>query len=111
MLIQIQDMLPAFSGIASLFQRVSGEEYLAGLLANIIAKRPPVDHHNYRTQPSWSWLVLPPRQPVRVQRDDLGPSGRFKVLSVIRTLKGSDPLGCIEQASLGLRGLRGRVKR
>jgi hypothetical protein len=106
------DKLPALSGLASHYARLTDSHYLAGLwrenLGQLllwspdpqIAPRPVAPH--YRA-PSWSWASIDGKLIMPIARSTKLPS--LKVLEAHTTPSGLDPFGAVTSGHLKVSGL------
>lgn len=104
-----KDKLPAFAGIAKLFQEITGDEYFAGLWKSRLIEgldwrvyAPEFEQPEEYRAPSWSWASLDgPFKP--------SVSGDFtqylvNVVDVKVQPRGSDPTGAILGAHIKVQG-------
>lgn len=108
------DKLPALSGLAARFARLTGDRYVAGLWEGDFRRgllwvawwhtRPP-PCKQYRA-PSWSWAALDGRVRFIGHAHDMVVKDEcdVKVLECDVELAGKDPFGCITSARLVLDG-------
>lgn len=106
------DRLPALSGLASHYARLTGQSYLAGLWREDLARlllwsmdpqiAPSPLPPKYRA-PSWSWASLDGRIGMPISRSSKSPS--LRVLEADTRPSGLDPLGAVESGHLKVSGL------
>lgn len=114
--IYVTDKLPAFSGIAKLFQEVTGDEYIAGLWKSNILEGLDWCVYDLRPElcqiyhaPSWSWTsVEGPFKP-----SFLGLSSRQFVTLVHMEVSpcGMDPTGAVIGGHITLEGVLTRARK
>ncbi|KAH6999489.1 heterokaryon incompatibility protein-domain-containing protein [Ilyonectria destructans] len=108
-LTKTEDKLPAFAGIAKLFQEATGDDYFAGLWRSRIleglswrviepVKKATVE---YRA-PSWSWASVD--GPLRPELPCAVSTNLVEILEAEVQPKGSDKTGCISAGHITLRG-------
>ena len=103
------DKLPAFAGIAKLFQEITGDEYVGGLWRSRLLEgldwrvyEPRLEaSHGYRA-PSWSWGSLEGPFKPGVSGCHLQPL--VSLVDVQVRPRGSDPMGSLVGGHVTLRG-------
>lgn len=106
------DKLPALSGLASYYARLTGQTYLAGLWREDLPRlllwsmepqmAPSPLPPKYRA-PSWSWASLDGWISMPISRPSEPPS--LRVLEADTRPSGLDPLGAVESGHLKVSGL------
>lgn len=109
-LTKAEDRLPAFAGVAKIFQEVTGDEYLAGLWRSRFldgldwrVREPRPDRTSSCRAPSWSWASVD--GPLKPWIAGAGAKHLVKLLDVKVTPRGSDPTGAILSGSVTLQGI------
>ena len=104
------DILPALSGLASLVQAATGDQYLAGIwrrdLPAALQWVPEISDWRSTTYiaPTWSWAACKKTCPIVYPSSHVAQS-KVKVLDAGVTLIGSNPFGRVSDGFLKLEGL------
>lgn len=102
------DKFPAISGLASVFEKLLDDEYVAGIWRSQLAEGLLWHGSSRRVReyraPSWSWASVDGRTPVRLIQDYYQECRILaKVLNVNVNLKGDNPYGEVTDASIEIR--------
>lgn len=111
-----EDRLPAFAGIAKLFQEITGDEYLAGLWRSRFldgldwrVREPQSDTTRSYRAPSWSWASV--NGPIKPWIPGTRAKHLATLVNVKVTPRGSDPTGAILSGSVTLLGVLTRARK
>lgn len=104
------DKLPAFAGLAKLFQQATGDEYLAGLWRSRLlegldwrVEEPGAKSSGEYWAPSWSWASVD--GPLRPELPSAFSTQLAEVIDAEIELRGPEPTGPVSGGWLKIRGL------